>query len=227
MTTTTPVPENTRARSQGSADPSGAPAGQIAPPPKMRRRPALIALSVVLVCVGALVSAFAFQSMSNSQEVLTVRETIHRGQVIDADDLVTVRIGMDPALQAVPASSAEAVVGKHAALDIVAGGVVTAEQVTDAAVPSAGNSVVGVSVTAAMLPAGQVRSGDDVRIVSTTAGGGDAAEPAAVEGVVVGVTTDTVTGNTLVNVQVSADDAPQVASASAEGSAAIVVDSQE
>jgi hypothetical protein len=227
MTTTTPVPENTRARSQGGADTSGVAAGQIAPPPKMRRRPALIALSVVLVCVGALVSAFAFQSMSNSQEVLTVRETIHRGQVIDADDLVVVRIGTDPALQAVPASSAEAVVGRYAALDIVAGGVVTAEQVTDAAVPSEGNSVVGVSVTAAMLPAGQVRSGDDVRIVSTTAGGGDAAEPETVEGVVVGVTTDTVTGNTLVNVQVSASDAPQVASASAEGSAAIVVDSQE
>ncbi|MEL7975201.1 SAF domain-containing protein [Isoptericola sp. F-RaC21] len=227
MTTTTPAPENTRARSQGTADPSGAAAGQIAPPPKMRRRPALIALSVVLVCVGALVSAFAFQSMSNSQEVLTVRETIHRGQVVDADDLVTVRIGVDPALHAVPASDAEAVVGKYAALDIAAGGVLTAEQVTDAAVPSEGNSVVGVSVTAAMLPAGQVRSGDDVRIVSTAVGGGDPADTEAVEGVVVGVSTDTVTGNTLINVQVAASDAPQVAAASAEGSAAIVVDSQE
>ncbi|MEU2200145.1 SAF domain-containing protein [Isoptericola sp. NPDC019482] len=226
MTTTTPVPENTRARGQASADPSGAPAGQIAPPPKMRRRPALIALSVVLVCVGALASAFAFQSMSNSQEVLTVRETINRGQVIDADDLVVVQIGVDPALQAVPASSAEAVVGKRAALDIAAGGVLTAEQVTDESVPSAGNSVVGVSVTAAMLPAGQVRSGDEVRIV-TTSTSGDTEGPTAVAGVVVGVTTDTVSGNTLVNVQVAAGDAPQVAAASAEGSAAIVVDSQE
>lgn len=226
MTTTTPVPENTRARSQASADPSGAPAGQIAPPPKMRRRPALIALSVVLVCVGALASAFAFQSMSDSQEVLTVRETIHRGQVVDADDLVVVQIGMDPALQAVAASDAEAVVGKRAALDIAAGSVLTAEQVTDETVPSAGNSVVGVSVTAAMLPAGQVRSGDDVRVV-TTSTAGDAEGPTAVEGVVVGVSTDTVSGNTLVNVQVAAGDAPRVAAASAEGSAAIVVDSQE
>ncbi len=231
MTTTTPDSEATRtnrsARSRSNTASAVDAPEQIAPPPKARRRPALIALSVVLVVVGGLASVFAFQSMSNAQQVLTVRETVHRGEVIEADDLMTLQIGVDPALRAVPAGQRDTVVGKRAALDISAGGVITSEQLTDEPVPGEGQSLVGVSVTAAQLPSGQVRVGDRVRVVAAAgeAGATTSTSSAEVAAVVMGVSTDQVTGNTVVNVQVAHDDAGAVAAQAAAGTAAIVVDS--
>src|SRR4051794_4977265 len=54
----------------------------VAPPPKLRRRPLLVAGSVVAVCLGALVSAYAYSSTSNAHQVLAVVSTVHRGEVI-------------------------------------------------------------------------------------------------------------------------------------------------
>lgn len=189
----------------------------------------MIALSVALICVGGLVSAWAWQSTSTAQEVLTVRETVHRGELIEEGDLVTVRIGLDPAIQAVPAADLATLVGMRAALDIAAGGIVTADQVTDAVVPAAGFSVVGLSLTPAMLPGNQLVVGDEVRVVTTDGEGGaaGATAPAVYSATVVGLSTDEITGNSLVNVQVATDAAPGVAQRAAVGQVALVLDSQE
>jgi hypothetical protein len=192
----------------------------------------MVALSVALICVGGLASAWAWQSTSNAQEVLTVRETVHRGEAIEEADLVTVRIGVDPAIRAVPAADLSTLVGKRAALDIAAGGVVTADQVTDAAVPPAGYAVVGLSLTGAMLPTNQLIPGDKVRVVPTAGEGGAAVPtggdaPSAYPASVIGVFVDDITGNTLVNVQVEVASAPVVATRAAAGQVALVLDSQE
>ncbi|MGI5188957.1 SAF domain-containing protein [Promicromonospora sp. CA-289599] len=228
MTTTTPAPD--AARVERSGRPGGGATGpdQIAPPPKMRRRPAMIALSVALICVGGLASGWAWQSTSTAQEVLTVRETVLRGAVIEEDNLVIVRIGVDPAIQTVKASEMATLVGQRAALDIAAKSVVTPDQVTDAVVPPKGFSVVGLSLTAAMLPTEQLAAGDKVRVVTT--GGEDnaaAPPPAAYGATVVRSSPDEITGNTLVNVQVATDVAPGVARRAAAGEVALVLDSQE
>ena len=39
-------------------------------------------------------------------EVLAVRTLVHRGEVIDRDDLMVVRVGLDPAVKTVPAAQA-------------------------------------------------------------------------------------------------------------------------
>ena len=232
MTTTTPAPDSARIERPGRAG-GGAPGpDQIAPPPKMRRRPAMVALSVALICVGGLASAWAWQSTSDTQEVLTVRDTVHRGELIEKADLVIVRIGIDPAISAVRAADMSTVVNKRAVLDIAAGGVITTGQVTDAAVPPAGFSVVGLSLTGAMLPTGELLPGDRVRIVPTGGEGGAAVPagdtaPTAYPASVVGVSPDDVTGNTLVNVQVEVASAPVVAARAAAGQVALVLDSQE
>lgn len=234
MPTTTPdAPSRLRRRPKGSSaqEPAAAPAAgeQLAPPPKLRRRPALIAASVAAICLGALASLWAYTSSSNAHEVLAIRNTIQRGSVISADDLMVVRIGIDPALKALPADQAPAVVGKHAALDMTAGGVVTAEQVTDANTPPKGESVVGISLTAAMLPANELRVGDTVRVVTTPGPQGDVAATTVtpVDATVVGVITDQTTGNTIVNVQVPYGDAAKVAALAATGKVALVLDSRE
>ena len=74
-----------------------------------------------------------------------------RGEVIEEDNLVRVRIGVDPAIDAVPAAQMATLVNQRAALDIVAHSVVTEGQIKDAVVPPKGFSVVGLSLTAAML----------------------------------------------------------------------------
>lgn len=237
MSTTTTRARQARAdhpKSSSDEGPAEASSKQpIAPPPKLRRRPALIAAGVAAVAVGALISVWAYTSASTAQSVIGVRETITRGEVIEREDLVALNIAVDPALRPIPATDAEQVIGKRASLDIAAGGVLTSEQVTDEVLPPAGSSVVGVSVGPAMLPANQVSVGDQVRVVETP--GSQAAPPSgegegpplqAVEATVVGLHSDQA-GNTIVNLVVPAQDAAEVASWSAASRAAIVVDSTE
>ncbi|GAA1988788.1 hypothetical protein GCM10009718_27960 [Isoptericola halotolerans] len=225
MTTTVPA-DATRSARRGVEPAAPAPAASVAPPPKLRRRPVLVVAGVAAICLGALLSLWAYSSTSEAQSVLAVRQTVERGQVISADDLMTVQVGVDPALQVLPSGDLDTVVGMRAALDLSAGNLVTAEQVTDTPIPADGTSVVGVSLSAGTLPVGQVRVGDPVRIV-TTAGGADE-DPQVVEAEVVDITGDELSGTTILNLQVDFDDAPVVASRAASGDVAVVLDpSQE
>src|SRR3546814_474304 len=85
------------------------------PPPKLRRRPALIAAAVVAICLGAILGGWAWTATTNTQEALAARADIERGAIIEADDLVRVRVNSDPALKPVGASLWELVVGQGAA----------------------------------------------------------------------------------------------------------------
>jgi hypothetical protein len=200
----------------------------LAQPPKLRRRPALIAASVAAVTIGALLSLWAYDSTANTHDVLAVRHSVARGQVITAEDLVVVKIGVDPALDPLPAAAAQDVVGKRAALDMPAGGVVIASQVTDQPVPSTGNSVVGVALAPGMVPVDQLRVGDLVRVVTTAGEQPDStaadAAPQTVRAQVVGLSVDATSGNTIVNVEVPYDQAPVLAAVAASGKAAVVLD---
>jgi hypothetical protein len=227
-TTTTDSANHTTRRDHSPQAPAGPPT-RPAPPPKLRRRPILIAAAIAAICFGALLSVWAYTSTSNTHEVLAVREAIHRGETIDRTDLITVRIGVDPALSPVPGSALDTVVGKRAAMDMPAGGVVTAAQIADTLTPSKGNSVVGINLAAGLLPAGELAVGDTVRVVSTPGEQGDPTVelPDPITAAVVGIATDETTGNTIVNVQVPFADAPAVASLAATGKVALVLDSSE
>lgn len=230
MSTTTPATETRRQQRKNPTDgePTSAPGEQFAPPPKLRRRPVLIAASVAAICLGALASMWAYQSTSDAHSVLAVRQTIERGDVITAEDLMTVNISVDPALKPLSADQANSVVGKHAALDMSAGGVVTQDQITEQALPAKGSSVVGIALTPGMLPANQVRVGDKVRVVVTPGQQGEmpTTQPDSIQAVVVGVAKDETTGNAIVNVQVPTNDGPMLAARAATGKVAIVLDSR-
>ena len=123
--------------------------GSVAPAPKLRRRPALVAASIVAISAGALLAAFAWTATSTTQSVLAVRSAVERGAVIGQDDVMTVQVSADPALAPVPASQASAVVGQRAATDLAAGTLLTREQVSDTVLPAAGMSIVGVGLPSA------------------------------------------------------------------------------
>ena len=228
MSTTTPATWRQQRKNPTDGEPTSAPGEQFAPPPKLRRRPVLIAASVAAICLGALASMWAYQSTSDAHSVLAVRQTIERGDVITAEDLMTVNISVDPALKPLSADQANSVVGKHAALDMSAGGVVTQDQITEQALPAKGSSVVGIALTPGMLPANQIRVGDKVRVVVTPGQQGEmpTTDPDSIQAVVVGVAKDETTGNAIVNVQVPTNDGPMLAARAATGKVAIVLDSR-
>lgn len=204
----------------------------VGPPPKLRRRPMLVAASVAAVCLGALLGAWAWTSTSNTHPVVAVRSTIQRGQVITRADLVNVQVGLDPALASVPAAGVEDLVGKRAALDISAGSLVTPADVTSEVLPPAGQSVVGVGVPTGLMPGTPLLAGDHVRVVVTAGAQGEATNrpPQTISAVVVGVSLGGDAGPgapVVVSVQVPESNAAELAAAAATGKVAIVLDSRE
>ena len=117
---------------------SGPAAAPLVPPPKLRRRPALVAGAIAAICLGALLAAWAWTATTNTQEVLVARDSIERGSIIEADDLARVRLSADPALKPVSASEFEQAVGQRAAFDIAEGGMLTPGSFSSAVVPSDG-----------------------------------------------------------------------------------------
>jgi hypothetical protein len=206
------------------------PAPAVAPlvPVKVRRRPAFIVGSVAALLVGGLAGVWLWTSATSTVEVVAARNTVTRGAAITAADLMTVRIGVDPAIRALPAGQLSGLVGRRAALDIAAGGVVTPADVTDVIVPAKGMTMVGLSLPAGALPSIALVPGDRVRIVQTPTSTGPSAQvPVTVDAQVVTATRTKDAQATLVDVLVAAEAAPDLASRSATGKVQLVLDTRE
>ena len=201
----------------------------VAPPPKLRRRPILVAASIIAVCVGGLLGAFAWTATSDTHSVVALRSSVERGAVIGRQDLLSVQVGLDPALTPVPASQLATLVGQRAAVDMAAGTLVTREQVSTVVRPPRDTSIVGVSLPAGLLPGEPLVTGDRIRVVATPGAGGDAIDgpPVTTAATVVGLHPDPDTGSTVVSVQVPQSQAAELAARAATGNVAIVLDSRE
>jgi flagella basal body P-ring formation protein FlgA len=201
----------------------------VVPPPKLRRRPALVAGAVVAICLGSLITGWAWTSTTHTQGVLAARETIPRGATIEASDLIRVRINADPALSPVPASRLGELVGQRAALDIAAGGLITESSTTAGVLPADGMSVVGVALTPAQAPGVALQTGDRVRVVVTPPAGAEpaAGTPQTSDAEVVGVHVDAESGATVADLLVPQAEAAVLAARVATGNIALVLDSRE
>lgn len=202
----------------------------VAAPPKLRRRPLLFLAGVALVIVGALLAVWIWSSNSESTEVVAVRDTVMRGETIAADDLISVQLTPDPALQVVPASRAQEFVGMRAARDMTTGSLLTQEAVTDEVTPAAGQSVVGLALTPSLMPGETLVVGDAVRVVATAGGQGDptsVTQDFAYDAEVTDVLPTTATGQTVVSVTVPDSEAAELAKWAASGRVALVLQSRE
>lgn len=206
-----------------------APVPRLVPPPKIRRRPVHIVATIAAIFIGASIAAWGWTATTTSETVIAARTTIPRGAVITADDLTTTQISSDNTLNVVPGEDIEKVVGKRAALDIAAGGLLTPEAATEDNMPPQGQSIVGISLTPAQVPAMTPRSGDKVRLVATTGEGGEISSgtPLTTSAEVLDSSTDEVSGNTVVNVLVPYADAAVLADRASTGNIALVVDPLE
>lgn len=199
-----------------------------AAPPRIRRSRMVLALAVLLVVVGALSFAYITVLVKDTVPVVVVAAEVPRGEVITQAALGTAEITLDPGLDTVPAEEAAYLVGKRAAVDLAAGGILTPGSVTDTSIPAEGESVVGVAVTPAQMPVEPLQAGSLVRVVVTPRAQEDL--PSSVPDTVaarvlqVGATTDS--GQLVVDVLVKDTSAATLAALVATGRIAIVLDGE-
>lgn len=208
----------------------------VANPSKQRRRPILIGLSVLLVILGAVMTAWLMNRVSDTDPVIAVASSVQRGEIIEASDLVVVQAVPDPGLSVIPADQIDSIVGSRAAVDLSVGGVLTPDSFSQELLPASGMSVVGVAVPATMLPATSFVRGDQVRVVASGSGGattdeaaGGVDQPWVMTAEVVSVVTlDGSAGQAvLVDVLVPHEQAADLAARSGAGDVALILDSRE
>lgn len=211
--------------------PSAAPPSQpVTPePPRMpgRRNPKWVALGVVALCLGALLSYAVYSKVATETSVVTLTHTVYRGEAIEADDLGRRIIQGDSFPQAIPFSELSTLVGKRAVFDLPEGSVVSATGVTDADIPRAGSSVVGLKLASGRAPSSLLLPSSPVRLVGLPAADTNTTDKLAGKTFVARVIDQSPgadgTSN-LLNVEVSTDQAPTIALLASQDRLAVVRD---
>lgn len=198
-------------------------------PAKTRRRSGVLAAGVALVAVGALGAAYLTQVVGDTVQVVAVARDVQPGEVIERADLTVADVSTDATLRPVSASRLSDIVGQRAAVTLTAGSLLTDAAVTEKVLPAAGQSLVGVALQPAQLPAEPLVAGDRIRIVDTPASQGEppASTPQTIPGVVVSEAAPDDSGQTIVNVTVPSDRAADLAARVATGRIALILDTRE
>ncbi|MBE1584580.1 SAF domain-containing protein [Nonomuraea angiospora] len=137
-----------------------------------RRSPMMLVVGVALTALGALVAWQVYGVASGRVPVLVMARDVPVGQPLQAQDLRTVALGVDAAVQTVDAAGKSTVIGKRAAVDLKAGSLLSPTHVTETLVPVPGEVVVPVALKPGRLPARGIQPGD--RIVVTAVSSGEA-----------------------------------------------------
>lgn len=171
----TRITEAPAASRNGTADPA-ARTPAVRPLPTGARRPGLIGAAVLLIVGFALTGALLVSSAGGKTEVLVAAGPVPAGHVITGDDVRATSVAGD--VRAIAASDVSTVVGRTAAVDLVPGQLLNRDMLTAAAVPAAGQAMVGLALAPGRFPADGLRPGDRVHAVAVPAatGGGEGAD---------------------------------------------------
>lgn len=185
-----------------------------------------LAAGVVVLLVSALIGAYVFTQSGATTSVLAVGSPVAKGEVIERGDMVSKQVaGVDGSIAV---QDIERVIGSTAAVDMTAGQVIVDDAITSDPIPGPGESVVGLSLTAAQMPA-DLAPGDLVQVVSVPAA--DEATAGVAEATVLAARAQvlSVTGGgegnesrSVVTVVVPQGESNQLAASSAAGRAAVV-----
>lgn len=193
---------------------------------KPRRRPWLWVVSVLLIALGALLAGSVVNMVKDTVPVVVAARDVPRGAQLTAEDLTTVEVHPDPALKTTPAAELRGLVGQTAQVDLLQGALIVPGATGGEVTPTEGHALVGVALTPPQMPAGGLKPGQVVQLISTPRQGDDIVEgdPVVnVDAIVVTAEPVTDTNMTVVNVTVPAELAPQLASLSATGRLALIV----
>lgn len=149
--------------------PSSSPEAPTTPePPRMpgRRNPKWIALGIVALCLGGLLSFAIYSNVVTERSVVAMSQTVYRGEVIEASDLTRIVIQGETFPDAVPVVRQDSVVGQRAAFDLPAGSVLVGSSVTSTGIPTSGNAVVGLKLATGRAPEGLLLPAAPIRLVA-------------------------------------------------------------
>lgn len=222
MATTATAP-----RTNGRADKRSRPSTS-APARRPRRQAPLVALGVLLVLGCALAFADASVHLGSREEVLVVAQSVSAGQVLTAGDLRGARVSTGSGIDVVPVDQEAAVLGRRVAVPLVAGSLLTATEVGSTSAVGSGSDVVAVGLKPGAYPP-EVAPGDRVQVVpvvSPSSGTNTASTTSGspVAAIVLAVTPGPAGSDepTVFSLQVSANDADEVASLAAAGQASLI-----
>lgn len=191
------------------------------PSVRLRRSPAWLALGLVAVCLGGLLSAFVYLNAVASHPVLRVNGTIHRGEIIAAQDLSVVQVGSGLDLRTIADHRADEVIGQAAVSDIPAGSLLLEGSWGVAAQP-AGMSRVGVRLSPGRFPAGDLRPGTPMLVVALPEANAETELPASVPATLVAAPAPLPDGSLTFDLYVATDRAESVSRLAAAERVALV-----
>ena len=201
-------------------------------PPRLpvRRNPKWIALGIIAICVGGLLSYVIYARVATESAVVAMAATVYRGEVIDASDLTAVTLNGNPSVPSIPADQASSLVGQRASYDLVDGSLVAPSAVTTQdALPADKRAVVGMKLAGGRAPADFLLPGSPVRLVALPAPDAQpgVADPYAGKTFVARTVSSAPgpdAGSLFVDVDVPADQAPTIAMLAAQERLTVIRD---
>ncbi|MGO9873853.1 MAG: SAF domain-containing protein [Acidimicrobiia bacterium] len=145
-----------------------------------RRNRTRIAFGLVVIVVCVLATASLFSSANNRSAVLTVARTVPAGHAITSDDLTTARVSVGVDVPTMAASERDVVVGRVAAVTLIAGSLLLPADVSVTAGVPVGMAIVGASLKPGQYPV-SLTAGDHVDLVETASPSAVGNAPSPVE----------------------------------------------
>src|SRR5215211_1845355 len=144
------------------------PVTPVSSPPRIpgRRNPRWIALGVVALCLGALLSYFIYTRVVTETVVVIMAETVYRGETVESSDLAVTRLSGETAAKSIPATQLRTLVGQKAVYDLPEGTILVPGGIGKVVIPADGRAVVGLKLTTGRAPAALLTPGSHVRLVA-------------------------------------------------------------
>jgi hypothetical protein len=219
---------SSKARKPKEAPVAGQPATPQPPRLPGRRNPKWIALGIVALCLGGLLSYLIYARVATEIAVVAAAHTVYRGEVIDQGDLATITLRGGTLPQAIPAAQLADLVGKRAAFDLVEGSVILSTAVIEAAIPAEGRAIVGLRLAPGRAPGNLLLPSSRVRLIAMPAAADSSTTDKLAGTIFVGSVIDQSQAadgtSVLVNIDVDAEAAPTIAMLAAQDRVAIVRD---
>jgi hypothetical protein len=215
-------------RKQKAASAAGTPVTPQPPRIPGRRNPKWIALGIVALCLGGLLSYMIYAGVASETAVVAATHTVYRGETLEKGDLTTITLRGDSLLQTVPAARLADLVGKRAAYDLIEGSVIPASAVVEEAVPAEGRAIVGLKLAPGRAPGNLLLPSSVVRLIALPSAADSSTTDKLTDSIFVARVIDQSAAadgtSILVNVDVEAGAAPTIATLAAQDRIAIVRD---
>jgi SAF domain len=220
-------PSSRKRRKQQTPSAAGLPATPQPPRVPGRRNPKWIALGIVALCLGGLLSYMIYARVASETAVVAAAHTVYRGETIEQGDLTTITLRDGSLSQTVPATSLADLVGKRAAFDLIEGSVIPSSAVVEEAIPAEGRAIVGLKLEPGRAPGNVLLPSSLVRLIALPAaadGSTDKLAGSIFVGRVIDQSPAADGTSILVNVDIDAGAAPTIATLAAQDRIALVRD---